>query len=243
MAVKIREAIVGLEDELAAVGTTARAAGEKRYLKSELEFLGATVPATRKIAGRWLREHPALGHRDLVRLVAALWRRRVHELRMVGIELLKSRSDLLGPGDLALLESMLRRSKTWAYVDTLAIHLVGDLVRRHPELSATLDLWSRDDDFWIRRSALLALLPALLGGDPVWERWSGYADGMLSESEFFVRKAIGWVLREVGKRDPERVSTWVAARTARISGVSLREAVRHLPEDDRRRLLDAYRKR
>ena len=99
-----------------------------------------------------------------MRLVRALFARRVHELKAVAIVLLQSRQTWLLPGDLETLESMLRRSYTWAYVDAIAVHVVGPLVERHPELASRLDAWSQDPDFWIRRSALLALLLPLAQG-------------------------------------------------------------------------------
>ena len=68
------------------------------------------------------------------------------------------------------------------------------------------------------------------------DRFLGYADAMLDEKEFFIRKAIGWVLREVGKRRPEEVSSWLAPRTHRASGVTMREATKYLPDADRERL-------
>jgi 3-methyladenine DNA glycosylase AlkD len=66
---------------------------------------------------------------------------------------------------------------------------------------------------------------------------------MLEEREFFIRKAIGWVLREVSKKYPERVSEFVGSRVERVSGVTFREAIKYLPEEDRERLLSAYRSR
>ena len=66
---------------------------------------------------------------------------------------------------------------------------------------------------------------------------------MLDEKEFFIRKAIGWVLREVGKKRPAEVVAWLAPRTGRASGVTMREAVKYLPEADRDRLMAAYRER
>ena len=105
-----------------------------------------------------------------------------------------------------------------------------------------LDRWSSDDDFWIRRSALLAWLRPLRHGASL-DRFLAYADGMLDEKEFFIRKAIGWVLREVGKRRPEEVSPWLAPRTHRASGVTMREATKYLPAADRERLMLAYREK
>ena len=66
-------------------------------------------------------------------------------------------------------------------------------------LERTLDRWSRDEDFWIRRSAMLALLLPLRDGGGDWARFAGYADRLLEEKEFFIRKAICWVLRETSK--------------------------------------------
>jgi 3-methyladenine DNA glycosylase AlkD len=75
------------------------------------------------------------------------------------------------------------------------------------------------------------------------DRFLGRAEPMLDEREFFIRKAIGWVLRELGKRRPETVAAWLAPRTQRASGVTMREAVKYLPPDDRDRLTRAYRER
>ncbi len=66
---------------------------------------------------------------------------------------------------------------------------------------------------------------------------------MLDEKEFFIRKAIGWVLREVGKKRPDEVVAWLAPRTDRASGVTMREAVRYLPAGERERLMAAYREK
>jgi len=86
---------------------------------------------------------------------------------------------------------MLRASGTWALVDPLAADVMGSLVERCPELTATLDRWVADPDFWLRRSALLALLVPLRRGGGDFGRFAGYADQLLDEREFFIRKAIG----------------------------------------------------
>ena len=89
---------------------------------------------------------------------------------------------------------------------------------------------------------MLALLRPLRRGEGDFERFCGYADAMLEEREFFIRKAIGWVLREAAKRSPERVDRFITPRVARASGVTMREVVRALPEDRRDALMDAYRR-
>jgi 3-methyladenine DNA glycosylase AlkD len=228
---------------LVPLGTIERAEGEKKYLKSDLEFLGVGVPGVRRAAKAWLRERPDLWRDELRALAEELWGRDVNELCRFAIELLTLRSDLLRAADMKLLERLLRNSYTWAYVDAISVHVVGVLVERHHGLCRTLDRWARDDDFWIRRSAMLALLLPLRDGAGDWDRFAGYADNMLEEKEFFIRKAIGWVLREVSKKRPGCVARFVGDRIDRVSGVTLREAVRYLDKADRERLTTAYRSR
>jgi 3-methyladenine DNA glycosylase AlkD len=78
-------------------------------------------------------------------------------------------------------------------VDPLAASVVGRLAERCPQLGVVLDRWVTDDDFWIRRSALLALLGGLRRGEGDFVRFARYADSMLANKQFFGRKAIGWV--------------------------------------------------
>lgn len=224
--------------ELRTLADPARAEHEKRYLKSDLQHLGVPVPAIRKIA---VRAASGLTREQTFALADELWRPSVHECRMAAIEVLIRNAPLLEAGDLPVAERMIRDSHTWAYVDALAIKVVGALVVRHPPLATTLDLWSGDENFWIRRTALLALIPGIRAGDGDLSRLSKYGDALIEETEFFIRKALGWVLRELSKRDPDWVIAWVHDRTDQISGVTIREAVRHLPTGDRDTILTAYR--
>ena len=186
-----------------------------------------------------MKEPGKLDHDDLVDVVQALSDEPVHERRMAAVELLDRGADRLGYDDAALLERLLRESGTWALVDPLAASVVGKLVERDQRFGAVLDRWAADDDFWIRRSALLALLVPLRKGQGDFERFGRYADAMLGEGEFFVRKAIGWVLRDTARKRPELVYEWLLPRAARASGVTVREAVKPLSEAQRRTVMAA----
>ena len=232
-----------ITDELRAAGNPDRAAQEKAYLKSDLEFFGESVWEVRRVAQAFTRGAKPLAHEDLVALVEALWAEPVFERRMASVVLLELHPKLLGVADLPLIERLLRESLTWALVDALATDVIGGILARSPvEVTPVLDRWSTDPDFWIRRASLLAeLQPLRKGADlaPFLRR----ADAMLDEKEFFIRKAIGWVLREVGKRRPGEVVAWIAPRTHRASGVTMREVVRHLPAAEAQRLMAAYRQK
>lgn len=233
-----------LEAELRSLGTAERAAQEKRYLKSDLKHLGVTVPALRKVVVAFLRAQPNLDREDVIRLARALWKKPIHERRAAAVEVLELRKSLLRPEDINLVEDLLRESRGWALVDNLAASVAGDLVERFPKkLAPVLDRWAKDNDFWLRRSALLALLLPLRRGGGDFERFCRYADGMLEEKEFFIRKAIGWVLRETAKKTPERAVAWLLPRAARASGLTVREACKHLPARDKQRLLAVHAKK
>jgi 3-methyladenine DNA glycosylase AlkD len=232
-----------IETRLREISRPERAAQEQRYLKSDLDFLGATVWQIRAVVKAHVAELPSLDHDELIALVEALWAEPIHERRMAATVLLEMRNGWLTAADLPLLERLIRASLTWALVDGLAGDVVGDILAADGAgTQPVLDRWARADDFWVRRSALLAWLRPLRAGAPL-DRFLGYADRMLDEREFFIRKAIGWVLREVGKRRPIEVMDWLAPRTHRASGVTMREATKYLPPADRERLMLAYRER
>lgn len=215
-----------IEADLRAVGTPARAEAEQRYLKSDLTFLGATVWQTRGVVKDSVRETD-LDHAGLIALVDALWDAPVFERRMAAVILLELHPKLLAARDLPRIERLIRESRTWALVDGLAADVAGGIRAADPSVRAALDRWSVDADFWVRRASLLAELRPLRKGadlEPFLER----ADRMLDEREFFIRKAIGWALRQYARVDPESVARFVTDHRTELSGLSYREATKHI---------------
>jgi len=128
-------------------------------------------------------------------------------------------------------EELIREARTWALVDSLAGEVAGTIALRDPAGWPRIDGWVTDSDFWVRRSAILALLPGIRADEPDLARLDRYAAPMLGEKEFFIRKAIGWVLRELAKRYPAWVATWTAAHATEMSGLTFYEATRRLRPD------------
>lgn len=228
-----------LHVQLAEFGEPQRAAAERSYLKSQLRHLGAPVPAVRRVVRNWVRTHPQVTHDDLFAICDALWAEPVHERRLAAIELLQAMPRRVGAEDLPWIEAHLRDCRTWALVDPLAGLVLADLVAREPAaVLPVVDGWVHDDDFWIRRAAVLALRSAVRRGDQM-DRLFCYAEQLLPDHEFFVRKAIGWVLREVAPHHPREVSAWLREHIGTISLITLREPLRKLPDaDELRRLYD-----
>lgn len=214
--------VADIDHRLRLLADPARAVHEKRYLKSELVHLGVRVPQVRGLARQVFREV------GLDRaLIDALWDAEVYEYRSLATELLRLGQRQLTRADLPWIERMVRRAKTWALVDVLAPEIVGRITAR--EGAEDMDRWAADPDFWVRRAALLHDLLRFRRGEGDWDRFTRYADAMLEDRQFFIRKAIGWVLRTVAETDPQRVADWVEPRRARMSGLTWREATRKLP--------------
>ena len=218
-----------------------RAAQERHYLKSDLDFLGVSVPGIRQAVTETARIHPDLPRASALAWARELWAEPVHERRTAAIDVLRRYARHLEPADLPQVEAWVREARGWAYVDPLAADVAGLIAWCHPDAWPVIDAWATDQDFWVRRTALLALLPGIRHGQPDLARFGRYATPMLPEKEFFIRKAIGWVLREISKKDPAYVAAWTRGHLDQMSGVTFREAVRRLPDADAARLRAAYR--
>jgi 3-methyladenine DNA glycosylase AlkD len=208
-----------------------RAVKERAYLKSERDFLGVPVPDGRRVVRTLAKDTALAEHDDVVAVAADWWSGPWWECRRSAVELLMFRADALGPGDLTFIESLIRDGETWALVDGLAGDVAGRIVAGDDknEYGSALDRWSIDaESFWVRRASMLALLIPLKRDTAEWPRFCRYADQTMGEVEFFIRKAIGWVLRDVSKRHPDVVREWVGPRLESMSGVTRREAVKYL---------------
>ena len=221
---------------LRAAGSPRRAASAKAYLKSDLRFFGATLPQTRAAVAEFCRLHPEQTRADLRAIAEAAYATDVHELRSAVIGVLERRVSVLTDRDLEWLIALVRRSNSWAYVDWLALRVIGEIVARSPATLRSLPRWAKDESFWVRRTALLAQHDALKAGNGDFVLFARLAGGMLEEREFFIRKAIGWVLREVSKKRPELTFAFLRDHPDRVSRLTLQEGAKYLSPAQRKAL-------
>ena len=218
------------------VGTAARATHDQAYLKSDLRFYGARVPEIRRAAVDFARANPDLTRVELRAIVDALYSTDWHEYRSVSIAMLARYPALLSESDLPWLAGLVRTSDTWAHDDWLAADVIGGVVERYPAALKRLPVWATDPSFWVRRTALLAQLGVLSRGAGDFDLFARLAAGMLHEREFFIRKAIGWILREVSKKRPELAYSFLRDHRAEGSSLTLQEGAKYLPAPMRTKL-------
>lgn len=220
--------LAAIRARLADSADPARAAGAQAYLKSAMPQLGVRVPEVRRIVKAEVAAAPFTSADELRCAVLELFRTATYrEERYAAIDLTASR---LVRTDLAMLpvyEEIIRTGAWWDLVDGVEDRL-GRLLQAHRGvLTPVLLQWSKDPDFWIRRSSITAQLGAKTNTDT--GLLAAVIEVNLADREFFIRKAIGWALREYAKTDPAWVRQFAAAHADAISPLSRREALRNLP--------------
>jgi 3-methyladenine DNA glycosylase AlkD len=231
-----------LRSALERVAEPARAAPMQAYMKCTAPYLGVTAVPLRKVC----REVFAAAELETAaawrRAVLGLWRgARFREERYCAIELTGVRrfdrfQDLTA---LPMYEEMIVTGAWWDLVDGIASHRLGALLRRFPrEMRRVMLAWSRSDDLWKRRSAILCQLTFKEETD--LDLLYAVITPALSSKEFFLRKAIGWALRQHAWTDPREILRYVREHEQQLSPLSRREALKNVVP--RSALADAHRR-
>ena len=224
-----------LQQTLRMAANPDRAKGEQRYLKSTDTFLGVSVPAGDAIVRAFRKAHPRIAFPEVRALSCALWSSEIHEEKRLAVQLLDGYHAALTAAEWPLLAQWVRESGSWDLVDDIAVHLLSELLDRYAHFDAEIDTWIHDGDFWVRRAALVCHVLRLRHGSVSPQHVFRLCDSAMADREYFVRKALGWVLRECAGVDPDATVAFLRQwRTA--SRLILREAVRKL-DSDRQRLV------
>lgn len=213
-----------IRETLRAAADPALAPGQQAYMKSAMPFLGVRVPEARRLATQAAR---GVADVDELREAALdLWREAEYREERYAAQALMALRPLRGQLDLLdVHEEMIRTGAWWDHVDEVA-HRLADLLDAHPdELAVELRVWADDEDFWIRRAAIIAQLQRKDRVDHAL--LSDVIEANLGDGEFFIRKAIGWALRDHARADPDWVRAFVDAHPG-LSPLSRREALKHL---------------
>lgn len=220
-----------LRAELSREADPARANAMQAYMKSEMPFHGVPSPLMRAICKRVFAEHEISRAGMWMNDVLSLWRgARFREERYAAIELTSERRarPFHTMDALPIFEEMIVDGAWWDFVDAIATHhLSAMLVNEPAKMRRVMLAWSRDEDMWKRRSSILCQLPLKAKTD--LEMLYACIEPSIGRSEFFLRKAIGWALREYAKTDAREVVSYVEANRARLSPLSVREALKNVP--------------
>jgi 3-methyladenine DNA glycosylase AlkD len=222
-----REALEAIRAGLRELADPARSAGAQAYMKSAMPSLGVRVPEVRQLAVAAVVRYPFGSAVQLRESVLELWRTaEFREERYAAIDLTGGKLVASDLNMLPVYEEIIRQGAWWDFADGVAGRICALLQAHRAEMSAVILRWSRDPDFWVRRASITAQLKAKADTDT--KLLGRVIEANLPDSEFLIRKAIGWALREYAKTAPDWVAAFVAAHEDRISPLSRREALKNL---------------
>lgn len=211
-----------------------------RYFRGEhdLVFLNVGTPQVRALAREVVAAHPDWSVDDAMAFAAALMPDRALEAKGVAVEVVARFRRSFRPGLLGAWRRWLvaGHAANWATTDAICGSLIGPLLRQHPELVARTRGWVRSRSLWLRRAAAVALVPSARHGVQLPAAYE-VARALHGDPADLIQKAVGWLLREAGRTDPDRLERYLRANGPHIPRTTLRYAIERFPAARRRSLL------
>src|SRR5580692_1407010 len=199
-----------------------RAAGARAYMRNRFVYIGISTPERRAAVGELIRGFKPATAEELRAAAEGLWAMREREYQYVAADLLIKYQAALSLDDLPWLLELAQKKSWWDTVDCL-VKVVGKVVRRSGVKGVrAMERAVRHKDFWVRRIAMLHQLGWRDACDT--ERLFAFAELLAAEKEFFIRKAIGWALRDYAWHDWRAVEKFFRTAHGRLSGLTFREA-------------------
>jgi len=213
---------------LEAAANPANAVQMQKYMKSQTPYRGVNAPAQRKIYAQAVKQYPVKSSDEYQSVIEELWDNGSYREEKYAAFYIADRYKKFQTLDaLDLYRHLIVSGAWWDLVDGVASHLIGNLLQKHTqEMKKVLYAWIEDKDLWIRRTAILAQIR--LKNETNWEMLKYFCEKCLTEESFWIRKAIGWALREYSKTNPSAVRDFVQQNASRMSTVSLREARKYI---------------
>jgi 3-methyladenine DNA glycosylase AlkD len=222
------DALVGLAASLLTdAADPAKATAMAAYMKTDVPFYGVQKAGRLAVEHQLVTRHPPASRADYRAAVAALWSRPHREERYLAIDYASAFPQYITVASIPLYRRMIVAGAWWDYVDAIAIHLVGRVLLRQREATTPgVAAWIDDRSLWLRRSAIIAQIGHKEATDT--GLLFDACRRLMHEPEFFIRKAIGWALRDYARTDPAAVRTFALTHRSGLSGLSFREATKHL---------------
>lgn len=216
-----------LEKDFEAAAHTENAEQMTAYMKNNFEFYGLKSPLRKQIQRPYLLKKTLPPKDVAIEILLKTWEKPQREWQYFGCEFIAKYKKELAPEDLNWIQHIITHKSWWDSVDFISSHLLGAYFGQFPErIMPTIEEWAKTDHLWLHRSLLLFQLKYKKQTqtdilENVILLW-------IDRKEFFIRKAIGWVLREYAKTDSKWVIDFVNKYKDRLSPLSKKEALKHL---------------
>lgn len=234
LSVEVKALTRFVQQRLRAVADPEKAGPMAAYMKTTMPFYGVQKPDRATIFKEMNKRFATDDRRVYERNVLALWALPRREEKYAALDYARGQKAMIGFDSMPLYERLIREGAWWDLVDIVAPDLVGPvLLARRRSVRPIMRKWIRDDDFWIRRAAIISQLRHKAETDEA--ELFRYCLRCADEREFFVRKAIGWALRQYSYAAPETVRAFLLEHRDRLSPLSYREGAKALVREGKMR--------
>ena len=217
---------VAIRETLRLAGTPANAGPMKAYMKNRYEFLGIKAPERRALTKLFLSKKTLPVKDDIWEIIYELWQMPEREFQYFAMDLILRYNRLMEESWLDHYEFMIMEKSWWDTVDFIAVNLAGNYFMKFPHMIGTITgRWMHTGNIWLQRSCLLFQLKYKKNTDTTL--LSSFISDLSGSGEFFISKAIGWILREYSKTDPVWVRDFVLNQP--LQSLSRKEALRRIP--------------
>lgn len=224
---KASEAHKFLLAEFSALADKDKAVEMAAYMKTEMPFFGIQKPQREPIYRQLAKEFAPADHDEYASVIRKIWNGRHREEKYAALDYAVRCKKFIDASMLPLYEELVRDGQWWDLVDVLATLLVGvAFLNDQKTVKPIMKDWIDDDDMWIRRTAILSMNKHKEKTDEklLYDFCLRRAD----EKEFFIRKAIGWALREYSYKAPNSVIRFLKTNRSKLSPLSYREGAKQL---------------
>ena len=228
-----------IHNELLAVCTEKMREGQSRYFKEQVTFLGCSLPQCNRISSEWAKKLRAEGwvYDDVLLIAERLLKAGTFEEGAVGLDLVSRYKKDFRESDFNIFEGWLRDYvSNWAHTDTIAPHVIGELLEKYPGLTERIFEWTNSDNRWMRRaSAVIYVLHARRG--KFHEAIFRTADALLGDEDEMVQKGVGWMLKCASQADESAVVSYLMKNRGRTSRLVLRYATEKVSLENKKAVL------
>lgn len=197
----------------------------KAYMKGQFEYFGVKSPVRKELIKGFYKEHGLPSDADLKCFIKGIWLLPQRELKYTAIELMDKKINVMDESWIDFVAELLVYESWWDTVDGLSANVTGKLLLKFPNLAVTKsEIWCNTDNMWLQRMSILFQLK--YKNKTNTEILTKYIEKHAGSKEFFIRKAIGWILREYGKTNPEWVIKFCDTHV--LAGLSRREALKRI---------------
>ncbi|MFA5746198.1 MAG: DNA alkylation repair protein [archaeon] len=213
-------------EDLKKKGDSKKAIEQKRYLKSPYQMYGIWGKDQDSAVKQFYLLNKEIDNKELFKILEDLWKSKWHTEKSFAIGIATYYTDQYTEKELLFFKKWLDECTGWDHTDGISGFIIARMVVDNSKLKKVINSWTKENCMWTRRASLISYIRSLRKDNRDLQDVFNNIKPLMHEKEFFIRKAIGWVLREASKKYSKEVIAFVKENKDELSNLSKREALK-----------------